>query len=69
MSRMLVIVLGAWLILGTTISGCGPRLADEELGEIQTDADQLPGVDEEYVLPEPNITDEGLGGVDSPDNP
>ncbi len=58
MSRMLVILLGAWLIVGTTISGCGPQLSDEDLGEVQTEASQLPGADEEQVLPEPHFAEE-----------
>jgi hypothetical protein len=61
MSRMLVIVLGASLIAGTTISGCGPRLTDEDLGEVQTKASELPGAGEEYELPEPHFTEEDPG--------
>ena len=59
MSRLLVMLVGAWLVLGT-ISGCGPELNEEDLGEVQTDARQLPGADEEYVLPEPNYPTDDL---------
>lgn len=57
MSRLLVMLVGAWLLLGT-ISGCGPGLNEEDLGEVQTEAHQLPGADEEYVLPEPNFPED-----------
>lgn len=59
MSRLLVMLVGAWLVLGA-ISGCGPELNEEDLGEVQTEASQLPGAGEEYVLPEPNIPEEDL---------
>ncbi len=58
MSRMLVILLGAWLIVGTTVSGCGPQLTDEDLGEVQTRVSQLPGADEEPTLPEAHFSQE-----------
>ncbi len=57
MSRLLVLLAGAWLVLGT-VSGCGPELNEEDLGEVQTEAGELPGAGEEYVLPEPNIPEE-----------
>ena len=62
MSRLLV-VLGVWLVLGT-ISGCGPRLNEEDLGEVQTEVNQLPGAGEEYVLPEFKASEEDHTGHD-----
>ena len=50
MSRMLVIVLGVCLGLAA-VSGCGHQLSDKDLGEIQTDAGELPGSDWQYSLP------------------
>lgn len=50
MARMLVIVLGVCLGLAT-VSGCEPQLSDQDLGEIQTDAGELPGADWQYSLP------------------
>ena len=50
MSRMLAILMGGCLVVGS-VSGCGPRLTDEELGEVQTKAQDLPGAGEGYLLP------------------
>lgn len=50
MSRMLVIVLGVCLGL-VAVSGCEHQLSDKDLGEIQTDARELPGADWQYSLP------------------
>ncbi len=59
MRRMLVFVLGVGLIVvGAGLSGCGPRLSDEDLGELQTDGSQLPGADEDYELPELKVPEE-----------
>lgn len=59
--KLLVVVLGAWMIAGTSISGCSPRPSDEELGKIETDSTQLPGGDEKYVLPEPHFPEDAPG--------
>lgn len=41
------------LALVASAAGCGPELKQEDLGEIQTQAAQLPGVEEKYALPKP----------------
>lgn len=41
------------LALAAGTAGCGPELKREDLGEIQTEAGQLPGAGEKYPLPEP----------------
>jgi len=51
MSRLLVVLMFGCLVLGT-VSGCGPELSEEELGEVQTSAGELPGAGEKYQLPE-----------------
>jgi hypothetical protein len=59
MRRMLVFVLGVWLIVvGTSLPGCGPSLTDQDLGELQTKDSKLPGADEKYELPEPTASEE-----------
>ena len=59
MSRMLAIVMGVCLLLGIT-PGCGPHVSDEDLGEVQTTVEDLPGAGEKYVLPKPEFP-EGEG--------
>ncbi len=62
-SRILLILLGAWMLAATTaMTGCSRRLTEKDLGEIQTEASQLPGTGEKYALPEPYFSkEEGLG--------
>jgi hypothetical protein len=40
-----------WLLLAMILlGGCGPKIAEEELGELVFDYQQLPGYGEEYPL-------------------
>ena len=36
----------------STLTGCGPRLSDEELGRIQKNVTDAPGAQELYQLPD-----------------
>ena len=57
MSRLMAVLMGICLALGT-VSGCGPKLNDEDLGELQTRAEELPGAGEKYPLPEPVLSED-----------
>lgn len=37
--------------------GCGPRISDEELGEVIFEVPKVPGAEEPFSLPEPVTTD------------
>ncbi len=51
-SRVLVAMLGAWLFVGTlALSGCSSQPSEEDLGEIETSRQELPGAGEKYPLP------------------
>lgn len=51
-SRVFVTMLGAWLLVGTlALSGCSPRPSEEDLGEIETSRQEMPGAGEKYPLP------------------
>ncbi len=65
--RLLVIILGAWLVaVAATLPGCSAGLAEEDLGEVLTETGQLPGAGEKYPLPEPIYWDEGSPASTSP---
>ncbi len=41
------------LALSVATAGCGPELKKEDLGQIQTTPEQLPGYGKPYPLPKP----------------
>jgi hypothetical protein len=50
------------LVLTVATAGCGPELNQENLGQIQTTVEQLPGFGEPYPLPKPRYeADEETG--------
>ncbi|MHB8900960.1 MAG: hypothetical protein ACYC6Y_19610 [Thermoguttaceae bacterium] len=61
-SRLLVFILGGWLISGAlATTGCSPRLTEEDLGQLQTQPSQLPGSGQKYDLPEPDSSKNEMG--------
>ena len=56
------------LVLTVATAGCGPELNQENLGQIQTTVEQLPGFGEPYPLPKPRYeADEETGETTRPD--
>jgi hypothetical protein len=48
------LLFGIVLVVFVT-PGCGPSVSEEELGTVIYDAQQLPGADRPYALPEPPV--------------
>lgn len=51
MRGLLGLLLGGFLLALAPL-GCGPQLSEDELGTVIYDAEELPGADEPYILPE-----------------
>jgi hypothetical protein len=60
MRQIIALGLSGLIFLAMAVAGCGPRLSKEDLGELQTEAADLPGAGEEYELPEPHFEAEGV---------
>ncbi|NLS98182.1 MAG: hypothetical protein GXX96_39130 [Planctomycetaceae bacterium] len=66
MRRMLALVLAVCSIGGPALVGCGPELTEEDLGEVQTEASQLPAAGEPYDMPEGQFPADSESDADHP---